>query len=172
VPYPDDPLPPGCGPLGHLFFTVSPAALSGAVFEVDTTTLDLSPLSLAETNGATFVPRVVPGQIVIGGMTGVFEEPQTEIVPSLELVNYPNPFNAETILFLRGVTGPEIDLTIYNVLGQPVRDLSDRVEFAGASARAVWDGATGDGRPAGSGMYFAICRTAEYRISHKIVLLR
>jgi len=172
VPFPDDPLPPGSGALGHLFFTVTPEALPGTVIEVDTTTLDLSPLSLAETGGTAFVPRVVPGRIEISSMTGVFEEPQTGIIAPLELVNYPNPFNSETVLYLRGVTTEEIDLRIYNVLGQPVCDLSDRVELVGSAARAVWDGANDNGRQLGSGMYFAVCRTAQRRLSQKIILLR
>jgi len=172
IPYPDNPLPPGAGALGHLFFTVSPAVFSGTIIEVDTTTLDLSPLSLAETGGTAFVPRVVPGRIEISNMTGIFEESETGIISPLELVNYPNPFNSETMLFIRGVTTENINLKIYNVLGRPVCDLSDRVELVGSVARAVWDGANDNGRQLGSGMYFAVCHTVHRRISQKIILLR
>ena len=56
--------------------------------------------------------------------------------------NYPNPFNASTqIAYRLAIPGP-VRLTIYNILGQPVRTLVDQFQVAG-SYQVRWDARTG-----------------------------
>ncbi len=66
---------------------------------------------------------------------------------------YPNPFNASVSIdvTLDRVTGSTVDCTIYNMLGQTVRTISIPAVQGNSSIR--WDGLTGDGVSAGSGLY-------------------
>jgi hypothetical protein len=67
--------------------------------------------------------------------------------------NTPNPFNAETtITYALPVTG-KVRLTVYDLLGHPVRTLLDEEKMAGHFS-VRWDGRDGGGRDLSSGVYF------------------
>ena len=72
------------------------------------------------------------------------------------LQNYPNPFNSGTVIAFDLVENADWDLTIYNVLGQVVR------QFEGSNGTGrvsvTWDGRTDGGNSSASGIYL-------YRIS-------
>ncbi|MBP7697814.1 MAG: M28 family peptidase [candidate division Zixibacteria bacterium] len=85
--------------------------------------------------------------------------------------NYPNPFNPRTTI---GYTLPRtvrVKLTVYNLLGQQVRVLVDG-EQAGGRHEAVWDGTTGEGRPAASGVYLYRLETPSRCAARKMLLLK
>jgi len=85
--------------------------------------------------------------------------------------NYPNPFNPRTTI---GYTLPRtvrVKLTVYNLLGQQVRVLVDG-EQAGGRHEAVWDGTTGKGRPAASGVYLYRLETPSRCAARKMLLLK
>ena len=67
--------------------------------------------------------------------------------------NYPNPFNPATTIPLAVPAGAKnVDLTIYNVLGQPLR----RVwmgPLAAGEHRLTWDGRDAQGRSVAAGVY-------------------
>jgi hypothetical protein len=65
---------------------------------------------------------------------------------------YPNPFNPSTKIRYSVDVSSLVSLTVFDMLGRPVRRLVNRVQPAG-EYEAVWDGRTGDGRDAASGMY-------------------
>ncbi len=67
--------------------------------------------------------------------------------------NYPNPFNPATSIPLTvpAETG-DVDLTIYNVLGQPVRQVWNGPLAAGEH-RLTWDGRDAQGQPVAAGVY-------------------
>ena len=67
--------------------------------------------------------------------------------------NYPNPFNpATTIPLVLPADAEEVALTIYNVLGQPVRHVWNGSLTAGAH-RLAWDGRDAQGKPVAAGVY-------------------
>ena len=67
--------------------------------------------------------------------------------------NYPNPFNPGTTIPVSVAAGAgEVDLTIYNVLGQPVRHVWNGPLAAGEH-RLAWDGRDGQGQPVAAGVY-------------------
>jgi immune inhibitor A len=68
--------------------------------------------------------------------------------------NYPNPFNPETtIRFHIGPSPAHVRLEVFNILGQQVRVLADRL-FDVGTHESKWDGRDDAGRTVGSGVYF------------------
>jgi hypothetical protein len=66
--------------------------------------------------------------------------------------NYPNPFNPVTTIMYQLPVESQVRLVIYNVLGQEVKTLVNRIQSHGWY-EVNWDGMSGDGTPAGSGLY-------------------
>lgn len=67
--------------------------------------------------------------------------------------NYPNPFNAETMIRLSLPRAGHVRLVLYDMLGRQVRVLADERLSAGFHS-IPWDGRDAGGREAASGMYF------------------
>jgi hypothetical protein len=85
--------------------------------------------------------------------------------------NYPNPFNpTTTIEFSMPVTGRAV-LRVYNVKGELVNTLLDRVVEAG-DVSVRWDGRDDRGNTLASGVYFYDVRIEGMRASRKMILLR
>ena len=60
---------------------------------------------------------------------------------------------------------------VYNVLGQEVRTLVDRVKPAG-SYTINWDGTDTDGKALATGVYFYRLETEEFTKTKKMLLLK
>ncbi|MFQ5651091.1 MAG: FlgD immunoglobulin-like domain containing protein [bacterium] len=85
--------------------------------------------------------------------------------------NYPNPFNPETIISYQVREASQVRLTIFNLLGQSVRQLvSERVQSG--QHQVVWDGMNDSGRPVPSGVYVYRLQTGEVTQSRKMILLK
>ncbi len=67
--------------------------------------------------------------------------------------NYPNPFNPTTTLQYALPQAADVALTVYNVLGQPVRTLVAERQAAGRYA-VEWDATNDQGHRLSSGLYF------------------
>jgi hypothetical protein len=112
-----------------------------------------------------------------GSATGV-EDGDGNSLPSSFILeqNYPNPFNpSTTIAYTIPADSPirptRTTLTVFNLMGQEVSTIIDRVEGPG-NHLAVWNGTTSGGTIASSGIYF-------YRLTHgglsaakKMILLK
>ena len=94
--------------------------------------------------------------------------------------NYPNPFNSNTAISYRlsVVSGQQsaVSLKIYNILGEEVITLVDRIQDT-ERYRVVWDGKDSGGREVGSGVYFYQLKVdtqkgGAYQKTRKLVLLR
>ena len=84
---------------------------------------------------------------------------------------FPTPFNAEvTIPFALAETGP-VRLTVYNLMGQPIRVLADGWTTAGAHSMR-WDGRTDMGVEAASGVYWAVLQAGGAVQTAKLALIR
>ena len=81
--------------------------------------------------------------------------------------NYPNPFNPITMINYQLAMTSNVELTIYNLLGEKVATLVDRKKSAGAYS-AQWD-ASGFA----SGVYVYTLQTGTgYKQSRKLLLLK
>ena len=67
--------------------------------------------------------------------------------------NYPNPFNPATTIKYALPQAADVELTVYNVLGQPVRTLIAEHQNAGRYV-VEWDATNDSGHSLSSGMYF------------------
>jgi YVTN family beta-propeller protein len=87
--------------------------------------------------------------------------------------NYPNPFNASTLITYSLPTQNRaiVELVIYNALGQKVRHLL-RQEQAAGTYQMAWDGRDDQNKSLTSGVYLASLRTGALHKTQKILLLR
>ena len=85
--------------------------------------------------------------------------------------NYPNPFNPTTTIPLAVPAGAkDVDLTIYNVLGQPLRQVWTGPLAAGEH-ELTWDGHDAQGQPVAAGVYVYRLQVDEQTRTRKMVKL-
>lgn len=85
--------------------------------------------------------------------------------------NYPNPFNARTVIEYQLPRTGQVKLAVYNILGQRVRVLVDAPQEAGFY-KLVWDGKGERGKDVASGVYFYLLKAGDYKQVKKMLLLR
>ena len=85
--------------------------------------------------------------------------------------NYPNPFNPTTVISYQLLEVSDVELTIYNQLGQKVRTLVNERQPA-ERYQIEWDGHDQLGTQVGSGLYLYRLRAGSFVKTHKMVLLR
>jgi flagellar hook assembly protein FlgD len=67
--------------------------------------------------------------------------------------NYPNPFNATTVIrFLLSET-IQVKVAVYNITGQEIAVVADN-EYPSGLHSVTWNGKIHGGQPASSGIYF------------------
>lgn len=85
--------------------------------------------------------------------------------------NYPNPFNPTTkIRFFVGKSS-QVNLAIFNLMGEKIITLVDRILPAGDHAVA-WDGKDEHGRQVATGVYFYRLSAGAFEQSRKMILAR
>ena len=84
--------------------------------------------------------------------------PESRAADSLG-ANYPNPFNSATWIPYRLGSAGDVHLDIYNLLGQRIRTLVNKVQAVG-TYRIRWDGLSQAGAEVASGVYIARLRHA------------
>jgi hypothetical protein len=87
------------------------------------------------------------------------------------LQNYPNPFNPSTTITFALPRQEQVQLTVYNAVGQRVRTLINSQRPAG-SQTVVWDGRDNQGREVASGVYFYELMAGTFSKSAKMLLVR
>ena len=87
--------------------------------------------------------------------------------------NYPNPFNPATTIKYALPQAADVELTVYNVVGQPVRTLVAEHQSAGRYV-VEWDATNDSGHSLSSGMYFYRLEAAggEFLEVKKMLLLK
>ncbi|MBI5266618.1 MAG: M6 family metalloprotease domain-containing protein, partial [candidate division Zixibacteria bacterium] len=106
-----------------------------------------------------------------GSATGVDDGTQATIPDAFALSqNYPNPFNPSTVIAYTipaGSRPQRTTITIYNVMGQSVATLADRVEGPGQYS-VTWDT---QGKAASGTYYYRLSHGGE-TLSRKMILLK
>ena len=84
---------------------------------------------------------------------------------------YPNPFNPETTFRYSLPHRMNVEISIYNMLGQQVRMLENRSRARGTYS-VPWDGRDETGNTLNSGIYICRIQAGEYRRTTKLTLLK
>ena len=79
--------------------------------------------------------------------------------------NYPNPFNSKTKIQFYIPQKCNIDLSIYNFLGQKIRTLESGYKNSGYYS-SIWNGKDSKGKSVPSGLYFYKLITNNSKITH------
>ncbi|MFQ5603843.1 MAG: choice-of-anchor D domain-containing protein [bacterium] len=125
-----------------------------------------------ESNDADDNPIEVPlsGTAKTKNTVSVNPRPSDAIPAQLRLsANYPNPFNAETIIEYALPEATEVRLTVYNNLGQLIRVLVDESQSAGVK-KVVWNGTIRTGQTAVSGTYYVRLEAQGRKIVRRMIL--
>ena len=92
------------------------------------------------------------------------------------LANYPNPFNPETWIPYYLAHAADVTLTIYDIKGVVVRQLSLGYQQAGyyteRAKAAYWDGRNNLGESVGSGVYFYQLEAGNFSATRKMLILK
>jgi hypothetical protein len=99
-------------------------------------------------------------------------EPVAPLATAMRLgAVWPNPFEQATTIAFSLAEPTAVQLRLYDGSGRLVRTLI-QATLPGGRHSALWDGTGSDGRPLGSGIYFATLETPGRRAVRKVVLAR
>ncbi len=107
----------------------------------------------------------------------LIEMEMAEIPESTALLpNYPNPFNPETWIPYHLATDADVTLTIYDLRGGVVQQLSLGHQAAGVyesrGRAAYWDGKNQLGEHVASGLYFYTLTAGEFTATRKMLIAK
>ncbi|KPL26768.1 MAG: hypothetical protein AMS23_00210 [Bacteroides sp. SM1_62] len=85
--------------------------------------------------------------------------------------NYPNPFNSRTTITYALPERSQVNIKVYDILGQEIITLKNEVQDRGEDF-VEWDGRNKNGKMVASGMYIYRLTAAGNNLSKKMILLR
>ncbi|MEE9441706.1 MAG: FlgD immunoglobulin-like domain containing protein [candidate division Zixibacteria bacterium] len=85
--------------------------------------------------------------------------------------NWPNPFNPTTSFSISTPNAGDLKLSVYNILGQQVKDLANGYREAG-TYDFLWDGTDDNGSKVASGVYFYRAKINDFSETKKMVLTK
>jgi len=105
-------------------------------------------------------------------ITSISDKSPNSYPSQFELMqNNPNPFNPSTTIQYILVKPTNVQLTIYNSLGQVIRTLVNEKQLQGLKS-VVWNGENDFGEPVSSGIYFYNLRVGEQAQTNKMLLIK
>ena len=84
---------------------------------------------------------------------------------------YPNPFNPSVTIEYSLEKNSNVKLSIYNLLGQKVRDIENTYKVAG-EYKTLWNGLNNKGEQMPSGVYIVEVNTQKLRSIKFVTLLK
>ena len=157
-------LPEASGGTAPLTYSLSPALPAGLAFDAATRTIAGTPQTAAET-AYTYTVTDANGASASLALQTL---PATFVLAD----NFPNPFNPATTIQYALPQAADVELTVYNVVGQVVRTLVAEHQSAGRYV-VEWDATNDNGHSLSSGMYFYRLQAgSEFREVKKMLLLK
>jgi len=161
-------LPAGTGSVAELHFTVDPGVKGVEIKAIELQNPHHS-LTYYYNDYSSGRPEVV----------SVHPEFNTQFMPVGNVIptayalrqNSPNPFNPVTSVSYDLPKAGDVQIAVFNVLGQHVTDLVNGYQEAG-SHEVVWDGKDNGGSSVASGIYFYRIKTNEFSDTKKMLLLK
>ena len=153
----------------HYLFDIEAARAEYAAIAADfagETEAELAQMALADLEGwASMGPASAE-------LVAYDEEPLEEEPPGIVLAAAPNPANPAMALRFTLPEAMQVELVIYNMLGQKVRTLVPLGPWLAGEHRVVWDGKNSQGLTVSTGVYVAKLRAGEQVKSRKLTMLR
>lgn len=110
--------------------------------------------------------------LIVGLAAGIDDGTDPLLPASASLSqNYPNPFNPTTTIALNTSVSGQIQVEVFNILGQKVRTLIDGVIQSGISY-VTFDAVDDEGQTLPTGVYFYRLVAGEYQETRKMVFLK
>ncbi len=113
------------------------------------------------------------GELMIRAIVEPTVANDDDVIPplTLDLSNYPNPFNPETTISYTVPTAGSVSLEIYNSRGQLVRSLLQEEQTAGEHS-LIWNGRDDSGNSVASGLYLCRITCNGKQETRKLLLLK
>lgn len=117
------------------------------------------------------VPRCLCGKKI--QVTNTFLEMPLNSIPQEYRIeqNYPNPFNPSTLIKYQLPQANKVELKIYNIFGQEVKKLVDKLQDAGYY-EIVWNSDNNFGNQVASGVYFYRMHAGSFSETKKLILMK
>ena len=163
---------PGDDAVAYLHFTVTDEQLSGVTLDLDDPRTSKHTLMLIENRvlegGGREVVEIVPefAKTTISLKAGVNLPKEYSLRG-----NYPNPFNAKTIISFALPQESKVTLDIYNILGQKVKTLVDGAMPAGYH-NLEWNGTDVNGLGVSSGVYLYKLKADNFTRVNRMTFLK
>jgi hypothetical protein len=149
---------------GQITFALSNAPANAGIYREDAFTSKWVLVGNGTQDG-----RLV-GEFDAFGRYGVFVD--LNPVSQIELhQNFPNPFNPQTTIRFETSQADQVELVIYNALGQEVRHLVSGYLSSGRHV-VTWDARDAFGRGVSAGVYVYQLKTTQSAITRKMLLLK
>jgi len=103
-------------------------------------------------------------------MGGNNDTPDIPLITSIQSI-YPNPFSSSTMIGFGLAKEERVNIQIFNVKGQLVRNLLSETKAA-ANYRIIWNGENDNGKPISSGIYYARMTAGNYNATSKLVIVK
>ena len=142
---------------------------SGDPFGIQLDSVDQPAAAIVERMAASGPP------VPLSTLTAVEDLGDSQVPTAASLLpNYPNPFNAFTVIPMRLPMSTETParLRIYNLAGQALRTLLPGVPGVGGYHEVTWNGRDDRGLTVGSGVYIARLESGNSSSSRKLLLLQ
>ncbi|HEX9974084.1 MAG TPA: alkaline phosphatase D family protein [bacterium] len=108
----------------------------------------------------------------VAQLTGVETADQPSIPADYNLYScYPNPFNASTTIRFAVPKLSQVEIVVYNSLGQVVKRLA-KGDYPAGNHRLEWNGSNDLNELVGSGLYFILFKTEEFQQINKTLFLK
>ncbi|RPH37441.1 T9SS C-terminal target domain-containing protein, partial [bacterium] len=147
------------------------APLSDVTVAMDSAVLAGAAISAAA-SGATISAEYTGLRVAKEGPAAIQSHAGEGLPKEVSLLqNFPNPFNPTTLIRYGLPSRTEVDLAVYNVMGQRVRTLVMQNQPAGYYS-VSWDAQNELGQSVSSGIYFYRLSSVGKQLTGKMLLLR
>ena len=114
---------------------------------------------------------ILPIHMIVSAVTGL-EDLTMEIPKEFQLFqNSPNPFNPTTVINYHLPKASQVDLVVYNMLGQRIKTLVSGRQDA-RQYKIRWDGTNDQGAKVASGIYIYQLRSEDNVATKKMILMK
>ena len=106
----------------------------------------------------------------VSRITSIVEDQDIPVEYKL-VQNYPNPFNPITTIVYQLPQTSEVNIMIFDIMGNKVQTLVSETQTAGAKS-VVWNGTDKFGKQMSSGIYIYRLKADDYVKSRKMVFMK